>query len=202
MGGLHSRGHALLTASVFLAGLLWCLSQLGHWLAAPGLTVKPEPFKADLIVSLGGDAGARIETALELFKSGVAPMVLLTGKEGGSDAARPYVLEWREALAIAQGVPRAAVLTDAVARNTWEEGQATLALMKARGWRRVVVVSDPPHLRRVDWVWSKVFANSGCEYWLVASKPGWWRADGWWHDERSAAFALTEVVKLGYYGLK
>jgi len=195
----RSSSIALMVSLSLIACLLWSGAHLGQWLAAPGMAPKPEALRADLIVSLGGDAGARIETALALYKAGVAPFVLLTGKEGGSSAARAHVLEWREAMALADGVSRSAVLTDAVASNTWEEGLATRALMQQRGWTRVVVVSDPPHMRRVDWVWAKVFAGSGMSYRLVASEPAWWRPEAWWRDERSAAFVLMEVLKLGYY---
>ncbi len=36
-------------------------------------------------------------------------------------------------------------------------------MMEARGWRRVLVVSDPYHMRRLSWTWRRVFEGSGLE---------------------------------------
>ena len=72
-------------------------------------------------------------------------------------------------------------------------------LLQAFGWKKALVVSDPPHMRRLDWVWGKVFAGSGKSYALVASKPAWWDAERWWASEKSAQFVLTELIKMGYY---
>lgn len=61
------------------------------------------------------------------------------------------------------------------------------------------MVSDPPHMRRLDWVWGKVFAGSGKSYVLIASEPAWWDAEHWWASEKSAQFVLTELIKMVYY---
>lgn len=63
-------------------------------------------------------------------------------------------------------------------------------------------VSDPPHMRRLDWVWGKVFAGSGKSYVLVASEPAWWDAVHWWRSEKAGQFVLTELIKMGYYVVK
>ena len=74
--------------------------------------------------------------------------------------------------------------------------------MEANGWRRVLVVSDPYHMRRLSWVWGRVFRDSGLSYSLVASSPQWWNPDGWWHDEKSAPLVIVEYIKLAYYLVK
>jgi len=64
---------------------------------------------------------------------------------------------------------------------------------------RALVVSDPPHLRRLSWVWSKVFAGSGKEFILVASDMDDWDAGHWWRTSPSAQFVFGEYIKLAYY---
>ena len=63
----------------------------------------------------------------------------------------------------------------------------------------VVVVSDPPHMRRLAWVWDKVFAGSGKAYTLVASDMEGWDAGYWWRTSTNAQFVFAEYIKLVYY---
>ena len=49
---------------------------------------------------------------------------------------------------IAHGIPEAAVLMDPVSRNTFENARETARLLRARGLRSVVLVSDRAHLLR------------------------------------------------------
>ena len=74
--------------------------------------------------------------------------------------------------------------------------------MEARGWRRVLVVSDPSHMRRLSWTWARAFDGSGLAYTLVASSPEFWQPDAWWRDEKSGAAVILEYIKLAYYLVK
>lgn len=183
--------------SVFILSV-WGIVNLGEYLSTPAQA----PRKADLIVVLGGDGGARSLTGAELYQGGLAPYLLLTGLEEGEKEAVPYYLHWRSQLLQAKGVAATAILFDEKSMNSWQEAQNTLEMMRQKGWRRVLVVSDPPHLRRLDWVWGKTFAGTDKEYLLIAAMPSWWRSRAWWGDERSAKFVVNELGKLIYYRLK
>lgn len=175
---------------------------LGGWLASPAIRQEPPPRSADLIVALGGGSGEREATAADLFSRKVARYVLLTGFADGTAEARTESLRWPFRVLTTEGVPPESILTDSVSASTWDEAVNTLALLKARGWRRVVVVTDPPHLRRVAWVWTRAARNTDVEVTFVSSSPTWWRAERWWRDERSAVFVFNEVLKLCFYVLK
>jgi uncharacterized SAM-binding protein YcdF (DUF218 family) len=168
---------------------------LGRWVSA-GASV---PERADLLVALGGDDGARVQKVAALVKGGYAPIVLITGLDGSPADTRRHYLEWRARVLIEAGVPADRLVFEGTAYNSYQEAVATLALMRARGWKTALVVSDPPHMRRLNWVWGRVFAGSGLSYRLVVGAPVWWDADRWWRNERSGQFVLTEVIKLGYY---
>jgi uncharacterized SAM-binding protein YcdF (DUF218 family) len=169
----------------------------GHWLEAPAQA----PRRADAIVVLGGDEGDRAMRALELYREGYAPTLVLTGLEYGN-AAPPAALTWRADFLEARGVPRLALRFEVDSKNSYTEAVNVLALMRQQGWRAVIVVSDPPHMRRLAWTWGRVFAGSGLDYVLVASKPEWWSPGDWWREERSGGFVIMEFIKLGYYVAK
>ena len=169
----------------------------GHWLAAPAQA----PRRADAIVVLGGDEGQRALRALELYRGGYAPTLVLTGLEYG-DAAPPAALTWRADFLEARGVPRSALRFEVDSRNSYTEAVNILALMRQQGWQAAIVVSDPPHMRRLAWTWERVFMDSGLDYVLVASKPAWWSPDDWWREEKSGAIVIMEFIKLGYYVVK
>lgn len=184
-------GLAVLATALFAFGF----AQVGCYVSSP----SDEPVKADLIVALGGDAGARIVKARELYVNGFAPRVLLTGIENGVDETRHADLNWRVAFLVEGGVPRDAILYEAQSRNTWDEAVNTHRLLEANGWHSVLVVSDPPHMRRLSWVWRKVFDGKGMTYRLIAASMPEWDAAHWWRQRTSAPFVLMELIKLGYY---
>jgi uncharacterized SAM-binding protein YcdF (DUF218 family) len=120
---------------------------------------KDERPKVDAIVVLGAAQydgrpsaiyEARLEHAVELWRDGVAPLLVFTGgkevgdrfTEGGSGA------RW----AIQRGVPERAVLTEERSRTTYQNlAGAEQALGRRNpdaGRHRIVVVSDPFHMFR------------------------------------------------------
>lgn len=180
-----------------VVGVMFAFASAGYWLQAPAQA----PVQADAIVVLGGDDGDRSTTALRLYRAGYASLLVLTGLERGS-AAPPPALTWRATFLEARGVPKSAIHFELDARNSYTEAIRLLALMRKENWRTLIVVSDPPHMRRLAWTWSRVFEGSGLSYVLVASEPEWWDAGRWWRDEKSGQFVITEFIKLVYYMAK
>ena len=167
----------------------------GNFLAAPA----EAPVKADLMVALGGDNGSRADRVLHLYQEGFAPRVLLTGPEGGHSRTRAAYLHRRARYLIDEGVPETAVPFDRQSASSWDEAVNTLQLMRSMKLERVLVISDPPHMRRLSWVWAKVFAGSGKTYTLVTSDLENWDADRWWRTSLNAQFVFAEIIKLAYY---
>jgi uncharacterized SAM-binding protein YcdF (DUF218 family) len=185
----------LLLAGAIAAMGAYATSRAGYWLAAPA---RP-PAPADAIVVLGGDDGGRLVRGLELYRGGYAPTIVLTGIEHGRRATRSAYLTWRAEFLVRQGVPRSALRYDTESDNSYEEATNVRSLMEKQRWRSVLVVSDPPHMRRLSWTWERVFRDTGLHYVLVASEPDWWSPGDWWRDEKSGAFVLMEYIKLAYY---
>jgi uncharacterized SAM-binding protein YcdF (DUF218 family) len=90
---------------------------------------------------------ARLDHAADLYKAGIAPLIVVTGgkipgdafTEAGAGAAYLQIL----------GVPDDAILRETTSRNSWESLRASARFLKARGITRVVLVSDPFHSLRI-----------------------------------------------------
>ena len=167
----------------------------GYYLQAPA----QQPVKADLILALGGDSGSRVVTAAELYRQGYAPAIVLSQPEGVHSKVRSAVTHWRIRYLTDAGVPERAIVVAPGARNSWQEAETTLRLMRERKLERVLVVSDPAHLRRLSWVMRRVFDGSGKSYVLVAADDEQWDAAHWWRTSSNAQYVFGEYLKLAYY---
>ncbi len=79
------------------------------------------------------------------FKAGVAPHLILSGGPAHNQFVEAHVMA---TLAIAQGVPPAAVIEEPQARNTIQNIFYSQRIMAAHQWVTAEVVSSPNHLPR------------------------------------------------------
>jgi uncharacterized SAM-binding protein YcdF (DUF218 family) len=89
---------------------------------------------------------ARIDHAIELWKEGIAPWLVVTG--GKQDGDRATEAEAARTYAIANGVREDAILVEDQSRSTSESLAGVAGLLRARALDQVVVVSDPTHMLR------------------------------------------------------
>ncbi len=134
-----------------------------------------------------------------MYRLGYSKNILLTGVEGIESQLVDYYLNWRAVFFLEAGVPKKNILFDPISRNSWEEAQNTLQLMKNNGWKRVIVVSDPPHMRRLKRVWKGIFSATDKVFILIPSSPSWWDATHWWSNDKSAKFVIAEYIKILLY---
>jgi uncharacterized SAM-binding protein YcdF (DUF218 family) len=90
---------------------------------------------------------ARIDHAIDLFRAGVAPQLVVTG--GKQEGDRTTEAATARAYAIARGVPASAILAEDRSRTTLESIHALRTLMEEHALRSAVFVSDRPHMLRV-----------------------------------------------------
>jgi uncharacterized SAM-binding protein YcdF (DUF218 family) len=131
----------------FLLLLVFALFNLGNLLSEPA----NKPAQADLIVALGGGNGERDQMAARLYKAGYADKILITGIWIGSKAGLNYYQHPRSLFFLMQGIPDEALMFDGLAINTHQETINIAALLKAQHWHSVLVVSDPPHIQRINY---------------------------------------------------
>jgi uncharacterized SAM-binding protein YcdF (DUF218 family) len=90
---------------------------------------------------------ARLEHAVDLWKSGLAPYLVVTG--GKLPADRTTEAATARAWAIAHGVPREAILGEDRGRNTLESLEGVEAILARNDLHSAVFVSDETHMLRV-----------------------------------------------------
>ena len=132
------------------------------WLVAEPLRLSAPPAPADAIVvfaggvgesgKAGGGAQERVKQAVDLYHAGFASNVIFSSG---------YVFSFREgevmrAVAVANGVPPEAIVLENQAVNTYENVARTRRILDQQGWRRVLLVSSPYHMRRAMLTWEKV----------------------------------------------
>lgn len=156
-------------------------------LAAPLLAGAQRAQPADVIVILGRDGRERMNLGAELYLAGWAPQVLLFNS---SLHYLPHAERLQPALQQVHGP-----------RDTWAEARHTAQLARQQGWRRVLVISDPPHIRRVAWLFRKALAPEVAVI-LVATQPPWWRWPQWWHSRHGARYVQHELVSGLYHSVR
>jgi uncharacterized SAM-binding protein YcdF (DUF218 family) len=110
---------------------------------------------ADAIVILGCRVGpggipsdslrTRTLHAVELYRQGLAPAIICTG---GLGTHPPEESRVEAALALRRGVPATAIFREERSHSTLENARYAAEICRARGWKRVIVVSEPYHLYR------------------------------------------------------
>jgi len=85
---------------------------------------------------------ARIEHAGELYREGIAPVVIVTGPPRGHELTRAAL--WVE------GVPPADVITFDTGADTVGPLSVVASVMKDLNWSSATIVTDPAHVARVQ----------------------------------------------------
>lgn len=166
--------------------------------------------KADAIFVLAGTRAERALEAVDLYKEGWAPVLILS--PGRLEPAEALLLErgirfprevdlLRDAI-VQLGVPPAAVLpTQGYVDNTSEEANLLRAMVLARQWRRVIVVTSKYHTRRSAFAFRRGLENTGAEPIMRASRYDTSDPARWWRRRADLRFAGSEWFKLIYYRL-
>jgi uncharacterized SAM-binding protein YcdF (DUF218 family) len=101
---------------------------------------------------------ARLDHAADLYKRGLAPLIVVTGgKQPGdnfteAEASANYLAQ--------HGVPGGAIERETTSSNSYDELAATARFLHERGINDVVLVSDPFHAYRINAIAHDVGLNA------------------------------------------
>jgi uncharacterized SAM-binding protein YcdF (DUF218 family)/glycosyltransferase involved in cell wall biosynthesis len=152
------RRTAQAVIAVIGAYLLLFQTPIVWWLASP-LRVSSPPQRADAIVVFAGGVGEsgqagggyqdRVRRALDLYQAGYATQVVFSSG---------FRFAFREAevmrdLAVANGADATAITLEEAASNTRENIVFTHGILEKHGWRTILLVSSPYHMRRAMLTW-------------------------------------------------
>jgi len=129
---------------------------------------------------------ARLDHALELYQSGIAPLLITLGGAGGDEYSEGSV--GREYL-MSRGVPEQAIIAETQSRNTEESARRIAVIARANGLRRLVIVSDGTHLFRIH----AICAADGLDV-LTSPRPHPAVEDGTHEAERLAHEILSYTL--------
>ncbi len=184
-----------LAASVAAFGMATTLVIPGFLLEGPQAGLE----RSDAIIIISGDESlGRFGEGLRLYRGGWAATLIFSG------AARepaPSNAEVMRRMAIAEGVPPGAIVTDDTAEDTYGNAVHTRDLMLRSGLRSAILVTSPYHLRRAAMTFEGVYRDTDIRLIARAAPDGDWRKSTWWVRHDTRALTVRELEKLGYVGL-
>ena len=172
-------------------------SSAPDWIVAP-LFVPDTGGNADVIVVLGaavvGECGVnlnglrRVHLAARLFKQGRASQMLITGGPAGRPC--PVAQAMADA-AVEFGIPRDRIQLEVRSQSTRENADYSATMLHAADVKRILLVTDRLHMRRV----AGVFSRKGFEL-EFASVPIY---EGHIDNSSMLWWGLREYAALLYY---
>ncbi len=189
-GGIFSKLLFLIFVVVLVA-ILYLARQPILRYAGDFWIVDETPQVSDVIVILSDDnyGADRAARAAQLFKSGMAPRILASGR-----LLRPYagIAELMEHDLKALGVPANAIVpVTHRATNTREEAIADSQAIAAHGWKKVLLVTSNYHTRRADYIFERTLPP-GTELRVVSAPDSEYDPNTWWHTRNGLKRFLYE----------
>ena len=194
----------ILVAAAIVAGLL-AISTAGRWL----VVADPLPRSAEAIVIMAGSVPDRSLEAAALYRTGLAPRVVITrerlGQAGSMLHAHGIKLpegdDLTRTVLTGMGVPDAAIIVlQRRTRNTMTEARTIARWACRHRVRELVVVSSRTHTRRARMILRQSLGPS-VHLTMRPSRYDPFTADRWWRVASSAKQVLTEYEKLAHYWL-
>jgi uncharacterized SAM-binding protein YcdF (DUF218 family) len=191
-------------AAILLLLAVVAAPRLGAW-----LVVEDPLQKADALFVLGGTMYERPLEAVELYHEGWAPRMLLMRQipdEGEDELVRRGIPFQREIdlqvdVLMKLGVPRQAIEVLGEQDSTKDEANTLRAVVAARNWQRVIVVTSKQHTRRARMVMNQRLADTGSQVIVRASRYDKSDVDSWWRNRSTLRFTLFETQRLIAYWL-
>lgn len=204
-----SRWRTFIRRTAAIAALALVLG--GVWLRVEGgrFLQHEDPLQqADAIFVLAGTRLERPLEAVDLYKAGWAPLIVLS--PGRPEVAERLVRErgiafpregelTRDAF-IRLGVPASAIVADdGSVDNTASEADLLREMVIARHWHRVIIVTSKYHTRRAGFAFRRALAGTGAISIMRASRYDPFDPAHWWRSRGDIRYAGREWVALILY---
>jgi uncharacterized SAM-binding protein YcdF (DUF218 family) len=150
---------------------------------------------ADAIVVLGDDNfyADRATHAAELFRQGVAPEVVASGRRLRPSAG---VSELIEHDLVERGVPKDKILSFSHdADSTKEEAEAVARLAQEHRWKSLVIVTSNYHARRARYIYQKILP-AGIAVTVAGGRDGDFDPERWWEKRKSIKLFTRELAGM------
>jgi uncharacterized SAM-binding protein YcdF (DUF218 family) len=148
---------------------------------------------SDALIVLGDDnyAADRAFHAAGLYREGVAPVVVASGRMLRQNVSIADVMEHDlESF----GVPATSIVKlSHRAQNTREEAVEAARLIRARGWKRVLVVTSNYHARRTRFIYGRVLPTI-ISLRVCGARDSEFDPSRWWETRQGQKLFLSELA--------
>lgn len=192
---LHAVVVITVIAIIIFTSKFW-LRKIGYWLQCE-VPMENMPDKSDALVVLAGDGIIRTKYGVDLYLSGHATELWITG-----NIPLPDLPSFSEGTYAFQFAKQSGVPVDSIfllsTESTWEDGQETIHLAKKHNIKSILVITSWYHLRRAKIIMRYHFTDSNIKvdfcHPIAAYNP-----DNWWKHEDGLVLVLGELTKLAFY---
>lgn len=161
--------------------------------------------KADAIIVLSGGSYDRGNKAAEIYKQGLAPIIICPGSNPAYEfrILNINITESEQAKInlIRLGIPDSAIVVINKGTSTYEEAQAIGAYLKNKHYKKVILLTSLYHTKRAKQVFRK-FIPKSVEIIICGAKSSRFDEYNWWQTEDGLIAMNNELIKKIYYILK
>ena len=150
----------------------------------------PEP--SDVIIVLSGDNydAVRAARAAALFRAGLAPHVVATGRSLRSYASTTDLMK-RDL--VDHGVPAAAIIPMTHrADDTREEAVAVSEFVASHGWKKILLVTSNYHTRRSEYIYERSLPP-GTQLRVISAPDIEYDPQSWWRTRAGLKIFFHEA---------
>lgn len=160
---------------------------------------------ADAIVVLAGTVEVRLPRAVELYRQGYAPRILMTQERpvnalteqlrcSNSQMARALL----DLLQVNCDLTRVPSLKGG-ATSTFDEAYDLRDWAQKHNYRRIIIVSDAFHTRRALYAFMKIFRGTGIAVEAAGAPNDCFSEDDWWKSDMGISSYVLEGIKYIVY---
>ena len=211
---LPNKNHLL--RNVLVAGvLLLLLVVLAYSFRAPILTgiadvliVNDTLQPADIIFLLNSDYNTRPFRASELYKQGLAPVVVIARSENTPAVDLgliPNDTDISVGVMEKLGIPADKIIVlpfPGGVTSTFDEADTLKQYVQANHLHKIILVTSSFHTRRAKWIFDRELAGLPVTLEIVAVPYATFDQTNWWKNETGLITLNNEYIKLVYYFFK
>jgi uncharacterized SAM-binding protein YcdF (DUF218 family) len=193
-GGALTSLVALLFVGVLCAVAYFARHPILRFAAESWVVDEPSEH-ADALVVLSDDNfyADRATHAAQLFREGVAPTVVASGRRLRPNAG---ISELMEHDLIERGVPREKIVRlSHDADSTREEAASVAKLAQEKHWKSIVVVTSNYHTRRARYIFGRVFP-AAVTVKVASARDGSFDPERWWEKRESIKLFARELAGM------
>jgi len=159
-----------------------------------------DPAPSDALVLLHGGRSHRLARLLQLYREGLAPVILM-GELGITPILEVDETERIRNYLITNGVPPGAIriLPGGVVESTADEAGRVRDYVRSSPLRRITLVTTAFHTARARWIFRKALRAQGVDVRVAAARRPEYDESNWYRTEQGQLDYFEEAIKTVRY---